>query len=256
MKTSKDNPPPQSVPPSLTAMTPANDSDPTIHPMALIQLGLQSQASLQHLEELMDFQQRWLAHQARCAFFEAMSRFQARMKPVRKTKLVVFNATRYTHATLDAIVRQIRPLLADTGLSYRFEQAEAQNRITVSCMITHQEGHSEITSMSAYPDKSGKKNPIQELASTLSYLRRYTLTGALGIAVTDEDDETQMEPPDTPTNNAETANLCSEQRFNKNFPAWARQIKSGEKSSEQIIQFLADRCDLSAEQIRRIKEVS
>jgi hypothetical protein len=43
--------------------------------------------------------------------------------------------------------------------------------------------------MSAPADKSGGKNDIQAMASTVTYLRRYTLTGALGITTGNDDND-------------------------------------------------------------------
>jgi len=38
-------------------------------------------------------------------------------------------------------------------------------------------------------DKSGGKNDIQAIASSVTYLRRYTLTGALGISTCEDDND-------------------------------------------------------------------
>jgi hypothetical protein len=42
--------------------------------------------------------------------------------------------------------------------------------------------------MKAPPDDSGKKNPIQQIASTVSYLERYTLFAITGLAPQEDDD--------------------------------------------------------------------
>ena len=57
--------------------------------------------------------------------------------------------------------------------------------------------------MSAPADSSGSKNPVQQIGSTMTYLQRYTLIGALGLTTADKDDDgrqgvdSQM-PPDDP----------------------------------------------------------
>ena len=43
--------------------------------------------------------------------------------------------------------------------------------------------------MTAPPDGSGKKNQIQQIASTVTYLERYTLFAILGLASADQDDD-------------------------------------------------------------------
>src|SRR5258708_10458648 len=59
--------------------------------------------------------------------------------------------------------------------------------IRVPCTLTHAQGHSESVSMSAQPDTSGSKNSIQAIGSTTSYLQRYTLFAATGLAPKDAD---------------------------------------------------------------------
>src|SRR5437660_174203 len=59
--------------------------------------------------------------------------------------------------------------------------------IRVTCILTHVQGHSEQVSMSAQPDTSGSKNSIQAIGSTASYLQRYTLFAATGLAPKDAD---------------------------------------------------------------------
>ena len=51
---------------------------------------------------------------------------------------------------------------------------------------------SEACSMPGTPDMSGNKNALQQAASAVTYLRRYTLTGALGIATADTDIDGRM----------------------------------------------------------------
>ena len=90
------------------------------------------------------------------------------------------------YAPLSDIAEQIRGTLKECGLTYRFEQ-DHQERIKVTCVVTHVDGHSERTEMSGGADGSGSKNGIQAIGSTVTYLQRYTLIGALGITTADTD---------------------------------------------------------------------
>jgi len=175
--------------------------DETIHPLAvqqdqymgLIQMAVEKGADINQLEKLMDLQDRYEAKNARKSFFGALSIFQSSTPTIKKTGLASFKTkagkTEYSYAKLEDIARVIRPSLKEAGLSYRYEQGSDNQLMTVTCIVTHKEGHQEKTSMSAFADQSGSKNQIQQIASTISYLRRYTLTGALGITVGDEDDD-------------------------------------------------------------------
>ena len=73
-------------------------------------------------------------------------------------------------------------------------QTEQADKIKVTCTITHEMGHSESTSLSADPDTSGSKNPIQAIGSTISYLERYTILALCGLATSDIDKDAQSEP--------------------------------------------------------------
>ena len=58
----------------------------------------------------------------------------------------------------------------------------------VTCRITHRDGHYEETSLFGPVDGSGNKNPIQAIGSAVTYLQRYTLKAAVGIAASQDDD--------------------------------------------------------------------
>ena len=158
---------------------------PAITPMEMLNLAVNQGADLDKLEKLMDLQQRWESSEGKKAFSAAMAGFQSQLGTILKTR-VGHNSN---YADIDDIAKAIRPALDDAGLSYRFEQSQEALNITVVCIITHSAGHSEQTRFTAGADTSGGKNAIQSLASTVSYLRRYTLTGALGITTASDDND-------------------------------------------------------------------
>ena len=59
----------------------------------------------------------------------------------------------------------------------------------MTCVLSHRDGYSEETTLTAGADDSGKKNSIQAIGSTTTYLQRYTLKLALGLATQDRDDD-------------------------------------------------------------------
>ena len=69
-----------------------NDDDSTavavMNPMALIQMAIDKDSSLERLEKLMDLQERWEAKQAAKAFKAAMVEFQGKKPELKKTKIV------------------------------------------------------------------------------------------------------------------------------------------------------------------------
>ncbi|PHM58736.1 DNA recombination protein RecT [Xenorhabdus stockiae] len=124
-----------------------------------------------------------------------MAAFQSSLPTIKKLKQADFGPgkAKYKYASLDDISEQIKPFLQQFGLSYRFEQEMEGGVITVKCIVSHKSGHQEICEMMSTPDQSGGKNNIQQSASAITYLRRYTLTGALGIATADEDIDGRLE---------------------------------------------------------------
>lgn len=156
-------------------------------PHNLIALAIEKGLDTQSLKELMDLKERYDAGLARKEFFRAFTEFQAHCPDLRKTKAVEFGNTKYTYAPLADIARQIGKVLKDNDLSYRWEIKDDGETMSVSCLVSHVDGHTETTTMSAKADTSGSKNPIQARGSAIEYLKRYTLIGALGISTADSD---------------------------------------------------------------------
>jgi len=165
---------------------------PVSRPNDLLQMLIERNASLEMVEKFMDLRDRQEANEARKAYMEAMSQFKANPPEIDKDATVSYEVgnktTRYTHATLGNVTNTINRALGECGLSASWHTDQA-NGITVTCTITHIMGHSESTSLSALPDTSGSKNPIQALGSTISYLERYTILALTGLATKDMDDD-------------------------------------------------------------------
>lgn len=161
-----------------------NDS---MNPAQLLTLAVDKDLDIDKLRQLMELQRQWQSDQARKAFFESLTRFQSEVPELRKVKEVAFKEVKYKYAPLADIVRQIKSTCKDCGLSYRWEISDTEKEIKVTCLVTHVDGHTEQTTMMANPDSSGSKNIIQARGSSIEYLKRYTLIGALGLSTADSD---------------------------------------------------------------------
>lgn len=151
-------------------------------PATLLELAINKGADIDQLEKLMALQERYDAKQAKSMFLLAMTEFQSIVPRITKSK----TGHNFSYAPLADIVEQIKSSMQKCGLSFRFEQNH-ENGIEVTCVVSHIEGHCEKTTMKAGADKSGSKNDVQAVGSTVQYLQRYTLTGALGLTTADED---------------------------------------------------------------------
>ncbi|OWV62608.1 hypothetical protein ATY75_11990 [Rhizobium sp. N122] len=159
----------------------------------MLDRAVSSGASVETLTQLMNLQERWEANQARKAFDAAMAAAKANMPAIVKNRKVDFTTgkgrTNYQYEDLASIMNQIGPVLSANGLSVRYRTSADPNLpISVTCIISHQMGHSEENTLMAGRDDSGNKNSIQQIGSTVTYLQRYTLKAALGLAAAVDDD--------------------------------------------------------------------
>jgi hypothetical protein len=162
------------------------------NPMQMIADAVAQGADVDKLSKLMDLQERWQKEEARKAFINALNEFKANPPDIFKNKSVAFGQgkTSYKHATLDQVSGVIGAALSKVGISHRWNTEQLEGgTIKVTCVLTHAMGHSEATPLQASPDTSGSKNSIQAVGSTVTYLQRYTLLSATGMAVQDQDDD-------------------------------------------------------------------
>lgn len=164
-------------------------------PAELLRIAVSQGADLEKLEKLMDLQERWEKNEAKKAFVAAMAAFKSERTEIIKTKKASFDGrssghVEYTYAPLNEVCEPVIDAMSKHGISHRWkiEQQSAQS-IRVTCILTHEMGHSEETTMEAGPDNTGSKNAIQAIASTVSYLERYTLLAATGLAAADQDND-------------------------------------------------------------------
>lgn len=166
-------------------------ADQPATPPALLQQAIASGANIEVLERLMSLEERWRANQAKRAFDAAMAALRLEMPPIVKNQTVDFTSNRgrthYKYEDLADVSEALTPVMAKHGLSFRW-RTQPGEPVTVTCIVSHREGHSEECALSAPRDESGNKNAIQSLGSAITYLQRYTLKAALGVAAARDDD--------------------------------------------------------------------
>lgn len=157
---------------------------------------------VEKLNQLFQFKRQWDADQARRAFDEAMADAKAEIPTIVKNRAVGFDQkgggrTEYRHEDLAEIARTVDPILSKHGLSYRWRtKSPVGQPISVTCVVSHRAGHFEENELIAGKDESGSKNAIQSIGSAITYLQRYTLKAALGLAASNEDDGRKSEAPE------------------------------------------------------------
>jgi hypothetical protein len=201
----------------------------------------------EQLGTYLDVQHKYEAEQARRAYHAAMAAFKAEpIEPIKKTKTVKFKLKprdgqtegremSYKQETLAQVVRAAIPALARNGLSHAWDVKQEQAKvIAVSCVMTHQAGHSERVTLFGLPDESGQKNPLQQIRSTITYLQRATLLLITGLAAEDGSDDDGR--------GAYTAGESAEPRTATGFATAKQQafIKRKAKSDDALAAALAD----------------
>lgn len=191
----------------MNAQTPATalviEHEPSreVTPLTLLSQALSSGADPATLREFMQLQREYKRDQAKAAFDNAIAAAKAEIPVIIKNRVVDFTSTKgrthYAHEDLAGIARTVDPILSRHGLSYRFRtSAEINQPVTVTCILSHRDGHSEENTLPGARDDSGNKNSLQQIGSTLTYLQRYTLKAALGLAASADDDGQASESPE------------------------------------------------------------
>lgn len=185
---------------NLAIITPSQE---VVHlentPDNLLAMAIKGGMGIDVIEKFMNLHDRWQAGIAKRAFNEAFTKFQENAPDMTKNKTASFDhkqgggKTEYHFQELGDIAKHIRKPLAEFGLSYSFKHTENEKgEISVVCIIKHVGGHEEVGEpLKSPPDTTGNKAGLQAKASTISYLKRYTLIGALGLSSVDPDDDAQ-----------------------------------------------------------------
>ena len=157
-----------------------------ITPMQMISAAVESGKDLAYIEKLMDMERRWKADQAREAYYEALAEFKKVPVQVIKDKQNKQYDSRY--ASIGNIVNTVNAAMAPFGLNARWDIDQTEG-IKVTCILSHTLGHSESVPMTGPPDESGKKNPLQQIKSTITYLKVSTFEAVTGVVSVDAPDD-------------------------------------------------------------------
>jgi hypothetical protein len=145
---------------------------------------LQQGASVEILRDLFQLKKEVEADEARKAYDMAFAAFKSEsIRIVKNIEVTAGPLNGKKYADLLAVVEALTGKLSAHGLSSSWKITKDDPQwLEVTCTIRHERGHSESVSMGGPPDAGGAKNAIQARASTVTYLQRYTLLAATGMA--------------------------------------------------------------------------
>ena len=126
--------------------------------------------------------------------FAALAAFQGQIKNPEKSAVAEIRSEKgnysYRYATLPEMLNDARPLLAKNGLGIIQESSGREGHLTVTTLITHSSGQWIMLDALEVP----YPGTLQKAGGIITYLRRYTLGGALGTAGEDDTDAVATEP--------------------------------------------------------------
>lgn len=181
--------------PIMTTELKAYNAEPT--PMDLISMAISKDMDIEKLEKLMGLQQRWKAQIALEEFNRAFSKFQSIVPDMSKNRNVNYEPkdpnkkkVNYNYQDLGDIGKNIKEALSECGLSYNWENEQVGDEIFVYPILKHSGGH-ELRGkpLKAKADTSGGKEGLHAIGSTITFLKRYTLTAILGLTTSEPDDD-------------------------------------------------------------------
>jgi hypothetical protein len=198
-----DNPSAAEVPYQTVAASPP---EPPSAPQALVsgggllamieRLATNPQLNLEVFDRLLKARREEEDRAAERAFNAAISLAKGELQPVLKTRDVDFQSnkpgaarTKYKYENFADVAKVVDPVFSTHGLSYRFEIAQQADQVKVACVLSHSEGYTTKVTLEGKVDiGSTGMSWTQALGSALTYLQRYSLRAAIGLAAGVDDD--------------------------------------------------------------------
>lgn len=164
---------------------------PTDHEQ-MIARAIRRRVSIDVVEKLLAYSTKLRQENARESFYRALARFQAQCPTIPRTREVYDESGElaYSYAPLDTIVATVREWLAECGFSYTLG-AGKQTRDTVEAVFVlhHIDGYSSVFPFTLPIHGDSRLSAPQNVASTLTYAKRYAFCNGTGIMTADLDND-------------------------------------------------------------------
>lgn len=183
---------------ALAPVTAATLQPPAIAPSeaatllgVITRLASDPQTDMAKITQLMDLHDRLEGRAAEREFTAAFAEMQPKLPAVAERGGITnkAGAVQSTYAKWEDVNEAIKPALARHGFTLSFDIGQEADSITVTGFLKHRGGHAEQTSITLPADHSGSKNPVQAVASSVSYGKRYTGGALLNLTSRGEDDD-------------------------------------------------------------------
>ena len=229
--------------PKYNSIVPVDNS-----PSGLLRLAVERNLDIDKLQKFMELHREWEVNEARKAYYLAVSEFKRNPPTVTKDKKNTQYDSWYT--SIGNLTSTVNTELGKHGLSANWSYDQGEKTISATCILTHAMGHHESVTLSAPPDVSGSKNPIQQIKSTTTYLRIATFEAVTGVASNEhnvnDDGNGSGKPPEPVITEKQAADLHTmmEDFINnkKSFLAWLK-VESLSELPVRKYQMALDKCE-------------
>ena len=145
------------------------------------------------LEHLLDIQTKWQEREALQAYAQAFARMQPNLPEVKKLATATIKSRdngpshSYSYARFSDVITAIKPVLQEHGFGLSHSVNTESESVKVKATLWHEGGHCESTVIDLPHDKTGSKNSIQAVGSSIEYGRKYSTWSLLGLATAEDD---------------------------------------------------------------------
>lgn len=166
---------------------------------SMLMLAIERGVDPANMERLVALHERVMSQRAKQAFAGAMKSFRAKCPAIVKNREALDSrkgdALMYRFADLSEITKIIDPILSEFGLTYTWDTDVAAGETTVTCTVSHVSGHEKSSKFTCKASGTSIMSSAQVAASGVTFGRRYSLTGVLGLTIDDDDDGRRMGVP-------------------------------------------------------------
>jgi len=140
------------------------------------------------MERLLAMREREMSRTAKASYASAFADMQNKLPAIPERGK---GHGQITYALWEDINDLIKPVLAEFGFGISFRVGRSGDRLSVTAVLSHRDGHSEETMIELPADASGSKNAVQAVGSSTTYGKRYTAAALLNLTSRGEDDDGQ-----------------------------------------------------------------
>jgi hypothetical protein len=169
---------------------------------SLISQAIKSKSSVENLKELMKMKYEYEGRGNKKRWQEAFCKMQSELPVITKSKAgakMKSGQVAYYYAPLEKIIETIKPILLRYNFSYKWSEEFVEKGIKrIVCHLSGY-GHEETSHVDLPIMEAGSMtNKIQQYGSSITYGKRYSLIGLLGLMADTDDDGASAEKKKSP----------------------------------------------------------